>query len=304
MRLLPRCAATAFLNDIPVSSDLPFMPESQTPLAFTPMLARMTPEQRLSYNRLHALFFHEQIIFFEQRLARPALETLARDPDFPSELSDGLSTFIREECDHSAIFSELLRRADPVGYAEDRFRFVRIPPGAGVALDAVARRPKIFPMIVMMLMMQEERSLHHGAAVLRDAPSLDPAFVAAHRLHLADEVGHVYWDEALLERILPTMPEPLRRANLTMLARLTDAFFIVPRRGSLRVIDALTLQHPELLPRRDELKTALKNLRYNRSWRLASQSREVTPKTFAWFDRFPEIPAIRRAFPGYSPLPT
>ncbi len=43
-----------------------FIPERLTPLPFTPAWSALNPAEQLRYNQLHGLFFHEQIIFFEQ----------------------------------------------------------------------------------------------------------------------------------------------------------------------------------------------------------------------------------------------
>lgn len=301
MKLFPLSDAPGFVGEIPAYAGMFCMPESHTPLAYTPMLSRLDPPQRLTYNRLHTLFFHEQIIFFEQCLAIPALRALEADSRLPSSLREGLATFIREEREHSAMFSALLRRLDPQGYENGRFRFVLASPAMRTSLAAMANRPRIFPMGILMLMMQEERSLHHGAAVLREALSLDPAVVATHRIHLADEVGHVRLDEAILTAILPGINPVLMRLNLALLACITEAFFIVPRRGSVRVIEALVHAHPELAPLRADLIAALARLGDSREWRFASQSWEITPKTFLWFSRLPEVALLKRVFPGYTP---
>lgn len=280
------------------------MPESHTPLAFTPVLATLSPEQRLTYNRLHALFFHEQIVFFEQLLAVPALEKLARDRRLSPELRDGVAAFLREEIEHSAMFSDLLRKADPAGYAAGNFRFTGVPAALRRLVRAFSDCPLFSPTVILIVLMQEERSLHLGAAMLKERESLDPAFVAVHRIHLADEIGHVRRDDELLETIFAPLSGTVRRIQLAILALLSERFFIVPRRGSVRVVDELVRRHPELLPRRRELVSAITSLGGDRRWRLASQSRAVTPKTFAWFDRCPPVAALATTFPGYRRPPS
>ncbi len=41
---------------------LPFIPERLTPLRLTPAWTQLRPEERLRYNQLQGLYFHEQII--------------------------------------------------------------------------------------------------------------------------------------------------------------------------------------------------------------------------------------------------
>jgi hypothetical protein len=77
-----------------------YVPEELTPLFFTPSYASLTNEQRVSYNRLHGLYFLEQTIFFEQFLgagflptAATAFATVARRP-----ASDWFPFFSTAEC--------------------------------------------------------------------------------------------------------------------------------------------------------------------------------------------------------------
>ena len=55
-----------------------FIPESLTPLAWTPLYAGLSGEDRLAYNHLHGRYFLEQTIFFEQLMGRPALDILSK----------------------------------------------------------------------------------------------------------------------------------------------------------------------------------------------------------------------------------
>ena len=70
-------AATALLlEDSPVDSGRLFIPEELTPLFHTPSYGELTAAQRLRYNQLHALYFNEQIMFFERALCCRILESL------------------------------------------------------------------------------------------------------------------------------------------------------------------------------------------------------------------------------------
>ena len=50
-----------------------FMPEMLTPLYHTPAYRSLSERQRLRYNQLNALYFNEQIVFFEKALTRNVL---------------------------------------------------------------------------------------------------------------------------------------------------------------------------------------------------------------------------------------
>ena len=83
-----------------IDFSLRFIPEKLTPLYFTSVYQSLTSSQRLRYNQLHACYFCEQIIFFEQRLGRPVLTELIKKA--PSdELKHLMSRFLQEENEHS-----------------------------------------------------------------------------------------------------------------------------------------------------------------------------------------------------------
>jgi hypothetical protein len=118
-----------------------FMPEGFTPLSHTPSYPSLTPEQRLRYNQLNALYFNEQIMFFETFVGRGVLGTLLRE-SWPDRLSGILRRFLAEEHAHTGMFRQLNRRCAPEFYEASDFHFIRVPRGWMAALSWATRRPR------------------------------------------------------------------------------------------------------------------------------------------------------------------
>ncbi len=105
----------------------PFIPERLTPLPFTPVWRELRPAEQLRYNQLHGLYFHEQIIFFEQTVIVPLLRA-AQPHVADTALRDSIDTFVAEENTHSAGFHELLAALRPAWYAGGWRHFVGASP--------------------------------------------------------------------------------------------------------------------------------------------------------------------------------
>ena len=278
----------------------PFLPERLTPLFHTPAYATLTAAQRLRYNQLHALYFNEQTLFFEQALARNVLGHFLARP-LPGPLRADLEDFLAEEQRHSEMFRCLNRRCAPEFYADRDFHFIRVPRTAGALLGFMSRRPHWFPLLLWLAHLQEERSLAAGRLFLAGAATLEPQFVAVQRAHLADEVGHVRCDEALLARVWPHTRPLVRHLNARLLGWLLGEYFSVPKRAAVRVVAALAAEFPALRAREPELHAALRALRDNPAFRHEIYSPANVPGTFRLFDAWPEFRALARVLPGYVP---
>ena len=291
--------ARAFaLEDSPVDSGKLFLPEAFTPLFYTPAYGALTPQQRRRYNQLHALYFNEQILYFETALGTRILEALRRQA-WPDRLADGLRQFQEEERRHSAMFRRLNQRCAPDLYAGRDFYFVRVPKLWTAASSWAVARPHLFPMFLWLMLLQEERSLFYSRGILHHREAIEPHFVAAHRLHLADEVGHVQWDEELLDALWHRSRPLLRKANAALFAWLLGEFFSTPKRAQLSVVDELVREFPELRERQPELRRQVLALAADEDYRASLYSREIVPRTFARFDQTPEFRALEIC--GYRP---
>jgi hypothetical protein len=277
-----------------------FIAEEHTPLFHTSEYRTLPAPARLRYNQLHALYYNELVAFFEQEMLSPALRALAR-LSLPPMLVDGVRQFYQDEQRHTATFRALNRRCEPGLYARSDYFFVGVGPTGRGVVRLISSQPRLFPLLLWLALMQEERSLHYSKGCLEYAGRLEPQFVAAHRAHLADEVGHVAWDERLLDWLWPRTARILRVVNARLLNWLVTEFFLLPKRSGLRVVERLAREFPQLDAA--ALRRAMSGLKDNAAYVRTLYSREVTPRTFARFDRHSEFALLARTLPGYVPSP-
>lgn len=294
-------AAAGSARETTIDFTRPFLPERLTPLFFTSAYAALSDRQRLRYNQLQALYFNEQIAFFETAIGQNVLPALARQ-GAPVRLQKALRQFGAEEARHTEMFRRLNRLAAPHLYGERDFYFVRVPRFWATLLNAVTRRPRLFPMFVWLMLLQEERSIYYSREILRHRDSLEPEFITVHRAHLADEAGHVRWDEELLEVFWARCGRRQRWLNARLFAWMLGAFFNTPRRGQVRVVEELAVEFPELRPRLPQMRAALLALAQNEAYHHTLYSRRIVPKTLARFDECREFAAVSRVLRGYQPI--
>lgn len=278
----------------------PFMPEELTPFFFAPSYRTLTAAQRLRYNQLNALYFNEQTMFFEKTLARHVLGYFLSQ-SLPPELQTGLEQFLAEEQQHTEMFRHLNLRCAPEFYRHRDFHFIRIPPVGGGVLTLVSRRPRWFPFLLWLMHLQEERAMFFGRTFLKFADSLEPDFISVQRKHLADETGHVAWDEALLDWVWPQTNAWLRRVNIQALSWMVNEYFTTPKRTAPRILAELVKEFPGLRPQFPTFCRELYALRNDPAYRRSLYCLENVPKTFKRFDAWPEFQSIVGAMPGYAP---
>ncbi len=275
----------------------PFMPDHLTPLFHTPGWTELEPAQQVRYNQIHALYFHEQIIFFERSLAPNLLNAILREK-LTSGFRSELQQFMQEEARHSAMFWNLNRKCAPLSY-KSPFHFIRVNPAAAKLIGNLACRPRWFPLFVWLMLLQEERALYYGTA-FGDSPELEPHFRLVHQIHLADEAGHVRCDLALLDFLWPQTSPWLRRVNMRLLAWMIQEFFSAPKRAGLRVLEAWMREFPALAPLRNRLREHLLSLDQSRTYRRSLYSAAIVPRTASLLDRSPECAVMRRLVAGDS----
>ena len=276
------------------------MPQRLTPLYFTPAYETLSPAQRLRYNQLHALYLNEQTIFFERTLAPNVLGYFLKQ-NIPAKLRDAVQEFQNDEERHSAMFRTLNRLCALDIYGAGDFNFIQVAALPAKLLDFVSRRPGIFPMLLWLMYLQEERSLFIGRQFVKSDHPIEPHFLAAQRAHLSDEVSHVHCDEALLDYVWPEVNGAIRFMNVRLLAWMMREYFGAPKRAQVNVLSALVHEFPELQPRLPELRRALLQLQYDENFLRSMYSRENVPEAFARFDRHPEFHPLAEVIPGYQP---
>lgn len=288
------------LSSVTIDLSRPFMPAELTPLFFTPGYATLSDTQRLRYNQLNALYFNEQIMFFEISLARNVLGYfLSRS--LPGALKEGLLQFLAEEQQHTEMFRQLNRRCAPAFYGKQDFYFIRVPPLAGAVLDTISKRPQWFPFLLWLMHLQEERAVFFGKTFLKYADSLEPHFIAVQRKHLADEIGHVRWDEALLDWVWPNVGAILRKFNVQLFSRMLKQYFTAPKYTAPRILSVLVKEFPELEPRYPQFCRQLRALGNDTFYRRSLYCADNASMTFKRFDAWPEFRSMIGVMPGYVP---
>jgi hypothetical protein len=280
-----------------------FMPERLTALYHTPGYGLLSADQRRRYNQLQACYLHEQIIFFESVMARPILRAFARCP-LPGNLAAELGTFMAEEEGHSEMFRALNRRCEPGVYWRGDFSFIRLAAPARIGLALWVRLARHFPFFLWVLLIQEERALFYAREFLRDSSELEPSVVEAQRRHLADEAGHVKWDERLLDWAWPRVGRGWRRVNAQIFGWMMREYFVTPKRSGWRVVCRLIEEYPDLGEHMGRFRAELLALGSHQEYSRLAYSREVTPRAFARFDSWPEFAGLGRGLPCYRPSPT
>lgn len=286
----------------PIDFTKRFIPEVLTPLYHTPSYAQLTPGQQLRYNQLHATYFNEQTIFFESAMAKPLLREVIKHC-VPKDLAVGLRVFLAEEEQHSQMFRALNRACFPERYAESDRYFIRLPAWAAACLGCWVRYPRLFPFFLWVLLIQEERALFCANQFLAGADALESNFVAAQQRHLADESGHIQWDEQLLDWIWPRIIDWHKQLNAKLFAWIMGEYFTTPKRSGLSVVAELVREFVELKSVWPQLRDQTLRLSEHREFNLLSYSRRVTPRSFARFDRWPAFSSLGGALVGYEPCP-
>ncbi len=279
-------------------------PESMTHLAFSPAYGMLSPEEKLTYNQAHARGVCEQFIFLEEGLFVPALRSLLRSGGrrLPALLRQACEAFIEEEVKHSAMFWRVLREVRPELYEAGKLDVYRLGPVERRFLDWTAALPGLFLWWIWIAALFEEKTLDFHRKHQAERDKLDELFVAVHRYHALDELRHLQTDEHFLELLWKPAPRWKRAANAAIFRRIMWAF-VHPRRTLEASISETVRRHPRLEPYHERLLAAARGVAGDRQWHEATYSRRTLPRTFALFDRFPEMASMAELLPAYQPLP-
>jgi hypothetical protein len=276
-----------------------FMPPSLTPLYHTQDYGLLNSLQKVRYNQLQALYFNEQIMFFEE-MGRQALSALLR-LNIPSDLRHKLPLFIDQESIHSSLFRSLNLKCAPHIYSDSDYHFIQIKPSSRALIHGIVSYPQFFPLLFWLAHLQEERAVSFGRAFLQQSMDLEPHFVALQRKHLADEAGHVGWDEEILDWLWPKTHPWLRFINAKMLAWLIGEYFNSPKRAAVRVLQTLALEMPDLRPLEHRLRSSVLALSENQNFRVSLYNKTNVPRTFKRFDSDVLFQCLSQVMPGYQP---
>jgi hypothetical protein len=278
-----------------------FIPPHLTPLPHTPAYATLSPEIRLRYNHLFASCYHEHFIFLERMLANDTLPALIRRYD-GKPLSGKLREFRAEEQKHTAWFHALHQACEPDLYRDNYHYFVRVTPLPLRIFSYCARRPWRFPFCLWLAMIIEERTIAASREIFQHPEEFETHYVNLHRLHSADEAGHVSLDAELLRRLWPALGPLGRTVNRWLFVTILREFFRLPKRAAWNVIARLAHEFPELQPRLPELRRQLLALDERSSYLAGIYSRQREPRTFALADCFRELRRLEADLLGENPV--
>jgi hypothetical protein len=152
--------------------------------------------------------------------------------------------------------------------------------------------PRLFPMFFWLMLLQEERSLFYSRRAIAQREELEPHFVKTHRTHLADEVGHVSWDEELIKELWERANPFLRKVNAELFEWILVEFFNGPKRAQLRVVHELAREFPALRELEPEMQRQLLALSADARFQAALYSRAIVPRAFGRFDESPEFRSL------------
>jgi hypothetical protein len=281
----------------------PFFPARLTALAHVPSWNRLEQRHQLRYSQLYALYLNEQTVFFEELLATNVLPALYECPDrIGDNLAADLRRFEAEERRHSQWFREVNHRVHPgcFSLAEGAYHFIPADAKMRAVSAWFAQRPFAFPGWILLMLLQEERSISIARECLKKSNQLEPTFWNLHRKHLADEVDHVKWDLKLIQRVWLPMPMWKRRLQARLFGMMMREFFTTPKRAGKAVLQALLDEFPELMALGPDLHRELGELATCREYHASLYSRTITPRAFALFDDLPEFKNIGRYLLAYE----
>jgi hypothetical protein len=294
----------AFDFSTPIDRSRWFVCPTLTPLYYAPIYHELQEQHQRRYNQLTALCFSELISFFETTFAASVLAALAASKRnaIDPELAACLKQFVDEEREHTQWWHQLNQLSEPALYATRQRAIIRLPAVFRFVLNQITRRPACFPMVFWVMLALEERSLEISRRCLRmRVDQIEPRYQAIYRAHLQHEVRHVQLDWHLIERFYEPSSPTLRNFNARLLRLALARFFLPPTRSAMRVVRRLVAECPELMPLRTVIETQLVKVGEDPAYHAMMYSRESTPITFALFDRFEEMHAVRNVLRSYQP---
>lgn len=303
-----RAQANAYgMDDLPweraVDRKRMWFPERFTPLAHCEVYEELRPEERLTYNQLHAMATNEQFILLEEGFLVRFVARMLKSGRLPEELRLALQNFMEEELKHTDMFRRLNRVADPERYARGQYSFVQLGRAEEWGLELLSRRPELFVFWCWGALIFEEKTVDYYRQYQRHAKDqpeqpLDPLHEEVHRLHALDEVRHVQIDMHLIQQVYDPRGSLVRGLNQRLIRRLLRNY-ARPRRAGQRVVEETVRQHPRLAELLPVMRQQLLGL--GRAYQEVTYGRKNAPQTFAMFDAYPEFHSLSRVLLCYEP---
>lgn len=298
---------TVIVPEVPLDLSLPFIPEEQTQLYYTPSYANLTRTQRIRYNQLFALRVNEYIMLLEREFVDPVLNALRKRAQRQGsvQLRRALEGMLVEERSHYQEFIALNRRCAPRDYAEVDAQFMGLRSYERVALRAMHAGARWLPFALWIIVAMEESSIglassmtSHGEGALGP---LEPGFVAVHREHAKDEARHIHIDVHLVRACLATLAPNWRALNAKLFIAFMGDMTAPKAKGTgVRVLRRLVAEFPELAPLEREMIADLVALKDHWAFQTSLFNRELTPLAFALYDDEPALADLGKVLKAYE----
>jgi len=184
---------------VPIDDSAYHLPPEWLPLYGTAAWEAMTEPDRVTYSRHEAAALCGAGIWFENVLMQVVLRHLGEIPvTDPSHRY--LLVEVADECRHSMMFGEYIRRADTPAY-RPALSSNSLADGEGPGHRAVS---------YLLILAVEELLDHINRATMRDE-RVHPISRSIARLHVLEEARHVNFAKTYLTEILPTLDDADRR---------------------------------------------------------------------------------------------
>lgn len=298
---------TAAVPEAPPDLSLPFIPEDQTQLYYTPGYAALTRAQKTRYNQLFALRVNEYIMMLERDFVDPVLKALrqrAHQQGSPA-LRRALEGMLVEEERHYQAFVALNRRCAPHDYERVEAQFMRLRLYEHAVLHVMHAGARWLPFALWIIVAMEESSIGLATSMARHGEGalgpLEPGFVAVHREHAKDEARHIHIDVYLVRACLAPLPAAWRALNAKLFTAFMRDMTSPKAKGTgARVVQRLVAEFPELAPRASELIAGLVALKDHEEFQRSLFNRKLTPLAFALYDDEPALVNLGNVLKAYE----
>ncbi|MGA9279469.1 AurF N-oxygenase family protein [Ilumatobacter sp.] len=176
--------------DVPIDDSAFHLPPELLALYGTPEWDAMTETERITYSRHEAAATYSAGIWFENALMQVVLRHLT-EIDVTDPIHRYLLIEVADECRHSAMFGEFVRRAGTPSYA----------PHRPVMLDETSSGRVLSYLLILAI---EELLDHVNRATMRD-DRLHTVSRQIARLHVLEEARHVSFAKSYLSEVWPKL---------------------------------------------------------------------------------------------------
>jgi P-aminobenzoate N-oxygenase AurF len=175
---------------LPIDDSAFHLPQDVLALYGTPAWNSMSEAERITYSRHEAAALFAAGIWFENALMQIVLRHLV-DIDVKDPIHRYLLIEVADECRHSAMFGEYIRRAGTPSYR----------PCRPVVIDETDSGRALSYLLILAI---EELLDHVNKATMRDQQVLELTRQIS-RLHVLEEARHVSFAKSYLAEVWPTL---------------------------------------------------------------------------------------------------